>query len=162
MDKLLSAKEVDEAAVLELDLRSTPGHLLRRCHQRSREVFNQYMGDTGLSRQLLSVLICIYQNPGETYTVLSDVSGFDRNTLAEMIDRLVGQKYAVRKRSSTDGRAYAVELTASGKKLVRSVIHRTAEVQKQILEPLPEELRPVFIRCLQIIIGLEEAGNSKS
>jgi len=157
MDKFLSAKETDELDVLGFDLHNAPGHLLRRCHQHSREIFNQHMGDKGLSRQLLSVLISIYQNPAETYTVLSTISGFDRNTLAEMIDRLVQQKLATRKRSEKDARAYSVELTDKGKKLVRSVMQKAKLVQEQLLEPLPEALRPVFMQCMRIMLDLEKA-----
>lgn len=144
-----------EPTVLYFDLQATPGHLLRRCHQRSREVFNKHMRGTGLSRQLLSVLISIYQNSGATYTVLSEASGFDRNTLAEMINRLVDRKLARRKQADDDARAYSVELTAKGRKLLESVIGNVQQVQEEILTPLPPELRPVFVRCLRIMIGLE-------
>jgi hypothetical protein len=35
------------------------------------------------------------------------------------------------------------------------VLPRDAEVEAQVLAPIPEELRPVFLRCLRLMAGLE-------
>ena len=145
-----------ERLVLKFDSLSQPGPLMRKCHQRTREIYSERLGDTGLSRQQTALMIAIYQNPNATYTRLSEASGFDRSTMAEMIDRLVAGKLALRKKSPDDGRAYAVELTAKGRRLLESMIKDVNSVQQSILKPLPKELRPVFIRCLRIMLELEK------
>ncbi|WZB63827.1 hypothetical protein WJ970_14885 [Achromobacter xylosoxidans] len=35
------------------------------------------------------------------------------------------------------------------------VLPRDAQVEAQVLAPLPEELRPVFLRCLRMMVGVE-------
>lgn len=139
-----------------LDLRLAPGHLLRRCHQRSHEIFNHAIGKRGITRQQTATLIVLAQNPGASQQELSDESGFDRNTLADITSRLLGKGLIERRRSAADSRAYEVFLTAAGARLVKRVMPAAHEVQRRILEPLPPELRPVFIRCMRIMLGLEK------
>lgn len=141
--------------VLNFDLLSSPGSLLRRCHQSSRSIYDRLMGHTSLSRQQISLMISIYHNPASTHSQLSNTSGFERNTLAEMIDRLIVANYATRERSEHDGRAYAVDLTAQGRELLERHIEDIEAIQKEILKPLPPEMRPDFIRCLRLIAGVE-------
>jgi DNA-binding MarR family transcriptional regulator len=142
------------ATVLALD--EAPGHLLRRCHQRSREIYESLLGRRGLSRQQFAVLIAMSANPGASLTRISAATGFDRNTLAEMIGRLVKKGYVTRRRSAADARASAMALTQKGRRYVRETMSRAHEVQRRILEPLPASLRPVFVHCLRLLLGLDQ------
>lgn len=138
-----------------LALDQAPGHLLRRCHQRSREIYEELIGHRGLSRQQFAVLIAMSRTANASLTGISDATGFDRNTLAEMIGRLLKKGYVTRRRSAEDGRAFEIALTPAGARFVVEMMPRAHEVQRRILEPLPAELRPLFVRCLRILIGLE-------
>jgi DNA-binding MarR family transcriptional regulator len=138
-----------------LVLDEAPGHLLRRCHQRSREIYDELIGHCGLSRQQFAVLIALSQTPNASVIELSDATGFDRNTLAEILGRLRKKGYVVQRQSSQDGRALEVGLAPSAARLVRDLMPLAHEVQRRILEPLPPELRPVFVRCLRTLIGLD-------
>jgi DNA-binding MarR family transcriptional regulator len=134
------------------NLQATPGHLLRRCHQRSRRIFDEVIGaSTGLSRQQVSLLIGIDRNPQATQARLSEETGFDRNTLAELMNRLISKKLVERRRAGDDARAYEVSLSQSGAALVRSMYPKVRLVQMKILAPLPAQLRPTFLRCLHIL-----------
>jgi DNA-binding MarR family transcriptional regulator len=141
------------AEILALD--DAPDHLLRRCHQRSREIYESLIGRRGLSRQQFAVLIAMGRNPGATLTGLAAASGFDRNTLAEMIGRLAAGGYVTRRRSARDARAFAIALTAKGARFVAAMMPKAHEVQRRILEPLPAALRPVFLHCLRLLLGLD-------
>jgi DNA-binding MarR family transcriptional regulator len=157
------------AADEPLALDEAPGHLLRRCHQRSREIFDALIGHEGLSRQQFAVLIAMARNPKASLTAISEASGFDRNTLAEMIVRLVKKGYVTRRRSDADGRAFEIALAPKGVRFVAAMMPRAHEVQRRILEPLPAELRPVFVHCLRVLLGLDalapaqgDAGRARS
>src|SRR5687768_14905381 len=104
------------AAILALD--EAPGHLLRRCNQRAREIYESLIGRRGLSRQQFAVLIAMAGNPGASLTRISAATGFDRNTLAEMIGRLAEKGYVTRRRSAADARAVAMALTRKGRHFV--------------------------------------------
>jgi len=147
-----------EARAAGLPLEEAPGHLLRRCHQRSREIYESLIGRHGLSRQQFAVLIAMAGDPGASLTRISAATGFDRNTLAEMIGRLVKQGYVTRRRSKADARAFAITLAPKGARFVATMMPRAHEVQRRILAPLPPALRPVFVRCLRILLGLDSPG----
>jgi DNA-binding MarR family transcriptional regulator len=134
------------------ELRQSPGYLLRRCHQRSRQIFDELIGfETGLSRQQLALLIGIDRHPHATQARLSAATGFDRNTLAELMNRLIDKHLVERKRAQHDARAYEVSLSELGIATVRKMYPRYRRVQAKILAPLPPALRPKFMKCLEML-----------
>jgi DNA-binding MarR family transcriptional regulator len=142
------------------DLRDAPGHLLRRCHSRARAIFDDLIGrQSGLSKQQMALLIAIAQTPDATHAHLSEETGFDRNTLADTLDRLISKGLAHRERSEIDARAYQIRLTPDGIRQLEKLMPLALEVQQKIIEPLPEELRPVFIQCLRILAGVDPSDS---
>jgi DNA-binding MarR family transcriptional regulator len=140
------------SATEQFDLRRSPGYLIRRCHQRSRQIFDELIGfETGLSRQQVAVLIGIDQNPNVTQARLSEATGFDRNTLAELMSRLISKKLVERRRAQSDARAYEVTLSSAGAARIRSIYPKVRQVQSRILAPLPARMRPEFLECLTIL-----------
>ena len=57
--------------------------------------------------------------------------------------------------NEADARAYELHITEAGLRLIEQVMARDAEVEARIIEPIPEELRPVFLKCLKTMVGLE-------
>ena len=157
MSKTSTSRAAERDGISDSELMTWPGHLLRRCHQRSLEIFNDVVGEYGVTRQQTAVLIALDRTPGATQQGLSDASGFDRNTLAEILRRLTAKDLIVRRRSDRDSRAYEISLTDAGRKLLKELLPRSVEVQRRIVEPLPPELRDAFIKSMRIIVGLEDA-----
>jgi DNA-binding MarR family transcriptional regulator len=131
-------------------------HLLRRAHFRAEEIFNQELGASGLTPRQKALLITAYQNPGANQNELAEKIAIDRNSFAEMLARLVARGYVRRGRSREDGRAYEINITDKGIRAVEEVLPGDMVVEKRIMEPLPEELRPLFVKCLKIMAGLEK------
>lgn len=149
-----------EALVAQFDLHNSPGHLLRRCHSRARAVFDSLIGrETGLSKPQVALMVSIAHSPAATHAQLSEESGFDRNTLADTIDRLVAKGFVVRERSARDARAYEIHLTEEGHARLEAMIPQSFEVQAKIIEPIPEHLRAGFIYCLQLVAGVANADD---
>jgi DNA-binding MarR family transcriptional regulator len=143
--------------VEQFDLHNSPGHLLRRCHSRARAIFDELVGRaTGLSKQQVALMVTISHIPAATHAQLSEETGFDRNTLADTIDRLIAKGLALRERSTRDARAYEIRLTDEGQAQLEDLIPLSFEVQQKIIEPLPEASRRHFIECLQILAGVSE------
>jgi DNA-binding MarR family transcriptional regulator len=136
-------------------LRDAPGHLLRRCHQRSEELFTAAIGSDGPTRQQIALLVTVCQNPEVSQTELVGLTGIDKNTLTQMIKRLIERGLLERRRVAHDGRTNAVSATTAAVRLLEEVMPRVEKVQEEILAPLPQKLRPVFKRCLRLISGLE-------
>lgn len=142
-------------ALREFDLTHVASHLLRRAHFRAEALFAQAFPDEDLTPRQKALLITVYQNPCATQNRVAELIALDRNSFAEMIARMSAKGYVRRTRSAEDGRAYALEITDEGMALLARVLPRDAQVEAQVLAPIPEELRPMFLRCLRLMAGLE-------
>lgn len=150
-----SANELDPLAAF--DLLAAPGHLLRRNHQRSYELFTARIGEV-MTRQQFALLLALAQRPGSSQNDLVAATGMDKSTLKEMIGRLVARGWVQRGRDAADNRAWTMAVTAEGKAILHDLLPRVAAAQRDILEPLAEEDRATFMRCLRVLIGLEASG----
>lgn len=148
----IQRKDDDEGA--RFDLMAAPGHLLRRNHQRSYEIFNRLVGPD-ITRQQIALLIALSRAPGASQNELVHLTGFDKSTLKEMLGRLVAKGWVDRERDPDDFRAWKMHITSVGKDVLEQRIANVRAVQQEIIAPLPADLRPVFLRCLRILIGLE-------
>ena len=137
------------------ELADAPGHLLRRCHQRSEELFTEALGTNGPTRQQIALLVTACKHPEASQAELVGLTGIDKNTLTQMIKRLTDRGLLERRKARGDARSNAISATSEAVRLLEEVMPKVRRVQKQILEPLPNELRPVFRMCLRIIVGLE-------
>lgn len=142
-------------ALRDFDLTQVASHLLRRAHFRAEALFAQAFPDEDLTPRQKALLITVHQHPGATQSRIAELIALDRNSFAEMIARMTAKGYVRRTRSAEDARAYALEITEAGLDLLMRVLPRDAQVEAQVLAPLPEELRPVFLRCLRMMVGVE-------
>lgn len=140
------------------DLTTAPGHLLRRCHQRSHEFYNEVTAEFGLTRQQFALLLALLQNPGASVQELADVSGTDRNTLGGIVSRLVAKGLIDQRRSDRDARAYELRITPAGVALLGRMEPAIFEVGERILAPLTKAERAAFIRATQKLAGIRDPG----
>lgn len=133
-------------------------HLLRRAHFRAEELFSAELGQSGLTPRQKALLVTTYQHPGETQNQLAERIALDRHSFAEMLRRMVARGLLRRAPAHTDGRAYAIFVTPKGEALLGEVLPHDRVVEERVLEPLPPEYRPLFIKCLQIMVGIEPAA----
>lgn len=154
MSRRCASDSVDETLdAFRLD--SNVSHLLRRAHFRAEGLFATNLEDAGLTPRQKALLIASYQHPGSTLSNLAEQIVLDRQTTAEMARRLVARRLLEQRRSSNDRRAYAMWVTPAGLDLLRMVMPRDAEVQEEILAPLPLEYRPLFLKCLHLMTSGE-------
>ncbi|MGY6272800.1 MarR family winged helix-turn-helix transcriptional regulator [Achromobacter denitrificans] len=142
-------------ALNEFDLTHVASHLLRRAHFRAEGLFAQAFSGEDLTPRQKALLITVYQNPGATQNRIADLIALDRNSFAEMIARMTKKGYVRRTRSAEDGRAYSLDITDEGVALLARILPEDAAVEAQVLAPIPEALRPVFLECLRLMAGLE-------
>ena len=139
----------------EFRLADNISHLLRRAHFRAESLFAVELGEWGITPRQKALLVAAHQHPGSTIHSLAEVIALDRQSTAEMAHRLVDRGLLERRRSDQDGRAYAMFITPSGTDLLLQVMPVDREVEKKILEPLPEEFRPLFAKCLKMMLALD-------
>ncbi len=157
----VQGKDVDDPELrrrlAEFNLLDAPGHLLRRNHQRSYEIFACHVGDD-VTRQQIALLIALAKNPGASQRELVEATGIDKSTLKEMLGRMVARDWVVRERDPEDNRAWTMRLAPGGEALLADRIGAVSAAQREILAPLSEEDRASFVRCLRVLIGHEDGA----
>jgi DNA-binding MarR family transcriptional regulator len=145
----------DTSIIDDFVLVDVVSHLLRRAHFRAEELFSQEFGKDGLTPRQKALLITVHQNPGANQNELAERVALDRNTFAEMLARMVAAGYVTRERSTDDARAWRIHITRKGVDVLLDILPRDALVEQRVIEPLPEEYRPLFVKCLKILAGLD-------
>lgn len=139
----------------EFNLASNVSYLLRRAHARADCLFNQVMAQVGVTPRQAAILYAAWTAPGCSLTDVSRITGIDRATIAEMVPRLARRGLLAQIRASGDGRAKSLYCTDAGKAAFRCVSERTPALTLEVLATLPEEYRPLLIKTLRLLIGLD-------
>ena len=142
-----------QALVDQFHLEDIPSHLLRRAHFQAEERFNETFADESITPRQKAALIVVAQHPGLTQNALAAKLFMDRNTVADMVKRLCASGLLTRVSAETDQRAYQLYLGVSGAELLDRVLPRDAEVESALLARLPEEYRPLFMKCLRLLVS---------
>jgi DNA-binding MarR family transcriptional regulator len=159
-DPLESAAPSDGRDAIRADVRlildafrleDVGSHLLRRAHFAAEDLFAREFVDESLTPRQKAALVTVYQHPGLNQNALADRLFMDRNTVAEMVKRLVNSGLLHRVSAQADQRAYQLHLAPGGAELLNRVMPRDAVVEARVLERLPEEYRALFIKCLRLL-----------
>ena len=107
------------------------GHLIRRLHQQSTQVFQSETLAAGfeLTSVQFAALDAVAAQPGIDQASLAAAISFDRATIGGVIDRLELKGLVQREVSEADRRARCLRLTPAGRRLlaaVRPVVERLA------------------------------------
>lgn len=143
------------ATTVVLNLRETPGYLLRRCQQRSQEIFKEILGSFGMTQQQTALLIALARHTNGSIQNLADATAVDRNTLAGVTSRLIRRGLIVRRRSARDARAYELRISPAGTRLLKRMAPGIARVQQRILEPLEAGEREAFVDMARRIASVD-------
>ena len=139
------------------DLLDAPGHLLRRNHQRSYEIFTRVVGDE-VTRQQMAMLIALAKRSGASQRDLVEATGIDKSTLKEMLGRMVTKGWVNRSKDPNDSRAWTMRVTAAGEAVIAGKLDAVEAAQEEIVAPLPDKYRAVFLQSLRILVGLADRG----
>ena len=132
------------------------GHLIRRLHQQSTQVFQAQTQAAGLDLTSVqfAALDAIAQQPGIDQASLAATIGFDRATIGGVIDRLERKGLVQRVVSTQDRRARQLSLTPDGGQLLLASRPVVEALQADILAPLTPEDRTTFLALAHKALGL--------
>src|SRR6201991_887778 len=133
------------------DLSESPSYLLKSCAQFFGDLYAYEIGWSELTKQQFSLLAALEQHDGASQTVLVDITGIDRSTLAEMVRRMLERGLLSRERTEDDMRANAVAITQGGRKALRSARSASDRAERALLETLPAPERLRFVKMLQTV-----------
>ena len=147
-----AAKDREETTLN--DLYEQPGHLVRRCQQLAVAIWMEENAAFDITPVQYAALAAIAAQPGVDATGLSGLIDFDRSTLGDVLERIEGRGWIVRRSVSTDRRKKTLWLTADGRDLFNSVTPGMYRVQEKLMRPLSREDAATFVELLGRLIGL--------
>jgi DNA-binding MarR family transcriptional regulator len=127
------------------------GFLLRLLEARYDVLYQALTRQNDITPRQFGVLIALYQLGPLTPSALADRISCDRNTLSEMLKRMIARKLISKRNHPEDRRSFQVRITPSGEAALLKVIPAAAELQTLMLAPLSNEDRAHFLRCMLTI-----------
>ncbi len=108
-------------------------HLLHRASQRASEIFAQETRDFDLTARQYAVISTVGQHEGLSQTDLVKLTGIDRSTLADVVQRLLTRGIIEREKTRRDGRTYAVRLSPQGRELLSAIKPYARRADRSVL-----------------------------
>lgn len=138
-----------------MDSLDMAGHLIRRLHQQATLVFVQRTQAAGfeLTPVQFAALDAVHTHPGTDQASVAGLIAYDRATIGGVIDRLVQKGWIHRVVSARDRRARELSLTEAGQALHAALLPVVRELQQDILLPLTDDERVVFLGLARQVVG---------
>jgi DNA-binding MarR family transcriptional regulator len=134
-------------------LRTLSGYLLQRAAASALAELNQRLAPLGLRHAGVAMLMLIEARPGITQSQAGRILDIQRANMVPFVARLEG--LGVIRRRQVDGRSQALELTSRGRMLLERARRIVTAHEAELLERVPEELRPMV---LPVLLALWQGG----
>lgn len=137
-----------------MDSLDMAGHLIRRLHQQSTQVFAQRTQAAGfdLTPVQFAALDAIRTHPATDQARVAEMIAYDRATIGGVIDRLEQKGWVRRVVSARDRRAREVSLTRDGERVLAALLPVVRELQDDILHPLSDADRARFLKLARLVV----------
>ncbi|OYW55262.1 MAG: hypothetical protein B7Y80_09515 [Hyphomicrobium sp. 32-62-53] len=137
---------------------SSPSHLLHRAGQFAEDLFTRAVGDLGVTARQYVVLLAVDELDHPSQTILCEVTGIDRSTMADIVRRLVSRGFLTRRRTRDDARMYAVRMTSEGERILKEVRPIAQKVDGAVVKCLTVTECETFNRLLQKLVSQSDAS----
>jgi DNA-binding MarR family transcriptional regulator len=147
----------DPAALAQrIVLQRMPGYLARRLDSRASALYEINTGQSRLTPRQFGLLHTLFVHGPTKQSDLARRLGLDRSTLGEMLQRMINHKLVTRAPTPGDRRTSDIELSALGRATLLRNVPGAVAAQLAFLAPLPDYLRPVFLKCLELLSEAED------
>lgn len=152
-----SSSPVDTAAKIALaDSQAIethgPGFMIRRLQQVSVSFFHDELRPLSLTPLQTTVLRALGKDNGLDQVSLASKAVVDASTIKDVVHRLEQNQAVKRKQSSVDKRMKIVELTETGRKLLRDSVPLANIAADKLLAPLTERERQQLLKIIAKIV----------
>lgn len=127
------------------------GFNLRMAQEAAFQAFSHLSQEIGESPGRFATLTLIARNPGISQTELSLANGRDKSSLTPVVEDLVKRGLVERKRMDSDRRTYRLNLTPSGKKVLKMLTRCARRHERNLDRVIGERDRKRFIQILKKI-----------
>lgn len=137
------------------ELRTHPGHLIRRVQQVHEWLWNTEVSSSVTSPQF-AVLYALRAGQDIDQRTLGERVSLDRSTTAEVLKRLTSRGLVRRIRDSRDGRRNRLHLTPSGLRTVERLAPLAVRMNSMLVSVLNECERTELLRMLNLVVDADE------
>ena len=137
-----------------MDSLDMAGHLIRRLHQQSTQVFVQRTKAAGfdLTPVQFAALDAVHAHPATDQARVAEMIAYDRATIGGVIDRLEQKGWIHRVVSEQDRRARELSLTTEGGRVRSALLPIVHDLQDEILKSLSGADRACFLKLVRQVV----------
>ncbi|MCI4643989.1 MAG: MarR family winged helix-turn-helix transcriptional regulator [Hyphomonadaceae bacterium] len=144
------------------DLTTSLSHLLHRAQQLAANESAAALREAGVTLRQFNVLAAASQEDGPSQSRLVELTGIDRSTLADMLNRMESSGLIIRKPSPEDARAKSVALTEEGEAALAVAGPAVQSADESLIKVLAKNRRAAFIDLLTVMIDSKSEGKPLS
>lgn len=138
-----------------LELKNTPGYLIRRAQQVHLSIWNDVFGRELTAPQYAVLAATAGRDPVDQARIGARAS-LDSSSVADIVTRLAAKGWLTRRRDPSDRRRMLIELTSPAVIAMRHLTRSADEVQKLLLKGLNEVQASDFIDMMQRVARIHE------
>jgi DNA-binding MarR family transcriptional regulator len=137
-----------------VSLARSPLHLLHRVGQVADNLLHAELSDLDITPRQFAILAALSAHEGASQTALTELTGIDRSTIADVIPRMLQKGLLHRTRTKDDARIYAVTLSERGEQTFNEAKTAAERAERKLLAALPAGHADRFVDSLHIIVGI--------
>jgi DNA-binding MarR family transcriptional regulator len=130
------------------DLDGLFGYALRRAQLAAFEAFSRATAGAAITPPRYTALVILQANPGISQSALGEALGTARSGAMLLTDWLVARGLAERRHRPDDGRAWGLNLTPKGERLIQTLRRRVRQHDRRFAARLASGERRELLRLL--------------
>jgi DNA-binding MarR family transcriptional regulator len=133
------------------ELADRPGYLIRRLHQISVAIFLDASKQFDVTPIQYGAIHVIGVMPGIDQSRLKQLLGLDRQTISNVVQRLMDKKLIARE--PKDGRSFALFTTGTANALMEAMQRPLASIDERLMQPLDDDEKSEFMRLIRKLVA---------
>jgi DNA-binding MarR family transcriptional regulator len=158
VDRRKPAPEIARSLKLDHGL----GFLVRLLETRAAALYEKLTAQSEITPRQFGAMLTLYQRGTMTLTELATHIRVDRSTLGEMVKRMTDRGLIKKVSNEADRRSAMVTLARPGEQALLRLVAGAAQLQEELLAPLPPEDRAHFLRCMKLVAEPPVGGSGKA
>lgn len=134
-------------------LQSTLGFLLLGAWRFANFYFNQHFKDIDITPASYGVLLLIEANPRCSIGSVGRAMGIAPNSIARLVDGLVGRELVSKSVSGADARTRLLELTSQGRQFLEVLERHHAEYESEVISAVGKDRHDALCVLLRPFAG---------
>jgi DNA-binding MarR family transcriptional regulator len=141
------------SAVLNVSIADQLGYLLGRAHLAHRAIAEQALAPLGLGGKGFGTLVLLVQEGPLSQQRLGERQGIDRTTMVAVVDELETAGLVERRRDPRDRRAYSLQATSKGRRVLEQAGQAAKRAEDEFLAPLAIDDRRRLKQLLRTLVS---------